>query len=324
MAYRCGNRIIGAVALSFAALTCSAAPAVVIPNAPVLVQGARDLSARLTVPVTINGGGPYHFVVDTAAERTVISRELAGRLALGAGAGVTVISISGVSQADTAVVPLLQLTSSRNQLLDLQAPLMAETDLGAMGLLGIDSLRTKRVVMDFKAMQMSIEDSAAPTVTDSDEIVVTARRKLGQLILVDSTAGGTRVNVIIDTGSAVTIGNAALRAKLEKRAAMRLPVPISIISVTGERVTADYTAINHMRIGGVKIDDMPVAFADAELFHRLGLADKPALLLGMDVLQGFDRVSVDFANRKVRFLLPGEALQTPAPIIAVADRPIAG
>jgi predicted aspartyl protease len=300
------------------------AQAVVVPNAPVLVQGSRDLSARLTVPVTINGSGPYHFVVDTAAERTVISRELAGRLALGAGAGVTVISISGISQAETAIVPLLQLTSSRNQLLDLHAPLMAETDLGAMGLLGIDSLRTKRVVMNLKAMQMSIEDSAAPPVTDSDEIVVTARRKLGQLILVDSTAGGTKVNVIIDTGSAVTIGNAALRAKLEKRAAMRLPVPISIISVTGERVTADYTAINHIRIGGVKIDDMPVAFADAELFHRLGLADKPALLLGMDVLQGFDRVSVDFANRKVRFLLPGDALQTPAPIIAVADRPIAG
>jgi hypothetical protein len=56
---------------------------------------------------------------------------------------------------------------------------------------------------------------------------------------------------------------------------------------------------------------MPVAITDSEVFRRLGLEDKPALLLGMDVLRSFERVSVDFANRKVRFRLPGEALRQP-------------
>ena len=32
---------------------------------------------RLTVPVSIDGKGPYRFLVDTGAERTVISEELA-------------------------------------------------------------------------------------------------------------------------------------------------------------------------------------------------------------------------------------------------------
>jgi predicted aspartyl protease len=292
------------------------------PEAPELVQGANDLSARLTVPVTINGAGPYNFVVDTAAERTVISRQLADRLALGAGKSVTVLSVSGYSQIDTAVVPLLQLTAGRNRLSGLEAPMMEEANLGASGLLGIDSLKSKRVVMDFKARRMTIVDSGSGG-HDSDEIVVTARSKFGQLILVDASANGMKVNVVIDTGSQVSIGNPALRAKLEKRGQLGVVTPISILSVTGGRTPADYTSIAHVRLGTITVDTMPVAFADAEIFHRLGLSQKPAILLGMDVLRGFDRVSVDYANRSVRFILPGDAGGT-TPRMASADRRSAG
>jgi hypothetical protein len=35
--------------------------------------------------------------------------------------------------------------------------------------------------------------------------------------------------------------------------------------------------------------------------------DRPALLLGMDALMLFDRVSVDFAKREVRMLRPGRS-----------------
>ena len=38
----------------------------------------------MTVPVTITAG-PYGFIVDTGAQRTVMSRELAGTLGLAAG-----------------------------------------------------------------------------------------------------------------------------------------------------------------------------------------------------------------------------------------------
>lgn len=311
--------LVAMAALVFALPATATAPE---PDAPELIQGTNDLSARLTVPVTINGGGPYDFVVDTAAERTVISRQLADRLALGAGRSVTVLSVSGYDQMNTAVVPLLQLTAGRNRLSGLEAPMMEEANLGASGLLGIDSLKSKRVVMDFKARRMTIVDSAS-TQHDNDEIVVTARSKFGQLILVDASANGMKVNVIIDTGSQVSIGNPALRASLEKRHQLGILTPISILSVTGGRTPADYTSIAHVRLGTVTVDTMPIAFADAQIFHRLGLSDKPAILLGMDVLRGFDRVSVDYANRTVRFILPGEAWGAP-PRIASTDRRSAG
>jgi predicted aspartyl protease len=289
-----------------------------------LVQGARDLSQRMTVPVTLDGTGPYQFVVDTAAERTVISRELAGRLALADGGSAQVVSITGLDTVDTALVPQLQLSASRNSLIDLRAPIMSELHLGASGLLGIDSLRTKRVILDFKAMRLTIVDAAIPVKRDSDEIVVTARRKLGQLIMVDAQANGQKISVIIDTGSQVTVGNPALRKQLERRHKLGTIVPLEIISVTGGKAMADYTTIAKAQIGGVDIIDLPVAFADAQIFHRLGLSEKPAMLLGMDVLRTFDRVSVDYANKSVRFLLPGDAFQNPPPMLASAPLPTPG
>ena len=280
------------------------------------VQGGRDLSARLTVPVTINGGGPYHFVVDTGAERTVISRELADRLTLAPAKPVTLLSIAGMDEVQTALVAELRLTSSRSHLSDLEAPILSQDHLGAVGMLGIDSLQTKRVIMDFRKMRMSISDASRAMPVASDEIVVTARRRLGQLILVDADADGQKISVIIDTGSAVSIGNPLLRAKLAKRHRLGPFVPITITSVTGGQTMADHSYIRHVRIGGVSINDMPIAFADVQIFHRLGLDSKPALLLGMDALHAFDRVSIDFANRNVRFLLNGDALTAPMPRMA--------
>lgn len=317
------NRRLGTLA-AFGLLACAVQSAIPEGGEGVQVQGGRDLSARLTVPVTINGVGPYHFVVDTGAERTVISRELATRLTLAPARPVTLLSIAGSDQVDTAMVAELRLTQRGNQLSDLEAPLLAEYHLGAVGMLGIDSLQTKRVVLDFKKMRMTISDAPRRSWAASDEIVVTARRRLGQLIMVDAEADGQKIAVIIDTGSAVSIGNPALRDRLARRGKLGPSVPISITSVTGGQTPADYSAVREIRIGGATLRNMPIAFADPQIFHRLGLDRKPALLLGMDALRMFDRVSIDFANRDVRFVLPGDALQAPLPQLAADSIPRRG
>ena len=78
-----------------------------------------------------------------------------------------------------------------------------------------------------------------------------------------------------------------------------------VYGVTGGRTQADWTEIKVIRLGGLTINNLPIAFADVHPFRKLDLMDKPAILLGMDALKLFDRVSVDFANREVRLLLPG-------------------
>lgn len=265
-------------------------------------ETARD--QRLTVSVHINDSGPYPFVVDTGAERTVISAELAARLGLPASAPVLMHSIGGISRVATVRIDRLGLSEASYS--EIQAPTLSGVNLGAAGILGIDTLDDRRVVLDFRKSRMTIVPgrSAAAQPGPDGEIVVRARNRFGRLIVTDAEANGQKVHVIIDTGSQLTLGNAALAAKLVRRDRSFGMGTVDILTVTGSIVPARSGLLRKVRIGGVTLGNMPVAITDAHIFRALDLEHRPALLLGMDVLANFDRVSIDFADRTVRFLTP--------------------
>jgi predicted aspartyl protease len=284
----------------------------------VVLDYLQDRGDRMTVPVSIDGRGPYRFVVDTGAERTVIARELARDLSLGAGLSARVHSMSEVSDIATAVIPELKVAGKTMR--GIEAPLLSRYHLGAEGMLGVDSLKFQRVSFDFDKQEMTIapskrrEERWAP-----GAIVVSGRSHYGHLVLVDASIEGQKVWVIVDTGSEVTVGNSALRRKLEGKGRLGPVRPINVMSVTGGQIVADQTLVRRIRLGGMEISDMPIAFADVHPFKKLKLTDRPAILLGMDALQLFERVSVDFANRRVRMLArPHSGLRAPS-LLAQAD-----
>ena len=263
----------------------------------------EDRTERMTVPVRIEGRGPYSFIVDTGSERTVISRELAAELGLDPGRTATVYSMTEVSRIGTVVIPELEV--GRRTVSDIHAPALDRHDLGAEGLLGLDSLQSQRVLLDFVRGEMTVapsrrEEGRWPEGT----IVVNARSRYGHLMLVDASFDGERIYVIVDTGAQVTVANNALRRRLERRRRLGELHPVRIISVTGGTMNAEYGIARRITIGGAGIRNLPVAFADVSPFRQLDLLDRPAILLGMDALRLFDRVSFDFANRRVRLLLP--------------------
>jgi predicted aspartyl protease len=262
-----------------------------------------DRRSRMTVPISIGGSGPYQFLIDTGAERTVISTELARSLALPEGPGARLHSMSGVGDVRTVIIPELRL--SRQSMAGIQAPALKEVNIGASGMLGTDMLQSQRVTFDFRNERMTVTPSRTRGFKqDPDEIVVRARSRFGRLILVDARLDGEKLMVVLDTGSEVTIGNAALRRKLEGKRKLGVTNPVQLVSVTGGIIHADQTHVKRVRVGGVLIDNLPVAFAEVHPFRSLKLMDRPALLLGMDALRLFERVSVDFANREVRFTSP--------------------
>jgi predicted aspartyl protease len=261
-----------------------------------------DNTLRMTVPVSIGGQGPYRFIVDTGAERTVIAKELARDLDLDAGQTATVHSMTEVSRIATVVLPGLRVGSRTVN--GIHAPALSQSHLGAAGMLGVDSLRSQRVVFDFKRQELTVSPSSRRQERwPSGDIVVVGRRLFGHLVLIDAAVDGVKVWVIIDTGSQVTVGNSALRTVLERRGRLGPTGRIGLTSITGGTMEADYGVAQQVRIGEIDIRNLPVAFADVHPFRKLKLTDRPALLLGMDALTLFDRVSVDFANRRVRVLL---------------------
>ena len=266
----------------------------------------NDAYQRMTVPVSVEGRGPYSFIVDTGAERTVIARELAQVLELGDGVKARMHSMSEVSQVQTVIIRALRVGG--RSVRDIHAPALERRNIGAEGILGVDSLQSQRVSFDFARQEMSVMPSRKrDRQWPADTIVVSARNKFGYLVLVDASVDGQKVWVILDTGSETTIANGALRRKLERKRGFAETWPIEMTSVTGGKVTADQTFVKRMRLGGIDINNMPMAFSDVHPFRKLELMDRPAVLLGMDALKLFERVSVDFANREVRLLPVGRS-----------------
>ncbi|GAA0310236.1 retropepsin-like aspartic protease [Sphingomonas oligophenolica] len=258
---------------------------------------------RMTVPVTIGTAGPYQFIIDTGAERTVISRELATTLGLSQGRDVRLTAMTGTSNVGTVMIPSLTVSNIASQ--SIEAPALLSTNLGAPGMLGIDTLSGHAVSIDFDTNRMTVRQSkrrrhdSAPT---NGDIVVRAKSVYGQLIVTEAYYRNRRISIVIDTGAQVSMGNSALRERM--RHELKAPQQISLTSVTGQSMLADYTQVQRLEIGGVGFNNLPIAFADVAPFRKFGLTKVPALMLGMDALRLFRRVDVDFANREVRFSVP--------------------
>jgi len=270
-------------------------------NAAGSLAMSHDAASRLTVAVMIDGKGPFDFVIDTGSDRTVISRELASQLALPKGPDVLLHGSAGVEQTETAVIDRLSIGNRVVQAID--APVLAAANLGAAGMLGIDSLRDEHVVMDFKNKTLSATPSS-PEDFAPYTVIVRGRSRFGQLILVDAQVQGRKVYVIVDSGAQNTIGNPALQRLLAGKAAPAGEKTLAEeISVTGLRSSAELQNVAEMHIGALTIRNMRLAFADLHTFDRYGLSNKPAMLLGMDVLSLCDRVTVDFDRREASFTL---------------------
>lgn len=264
----------------------------------------NDAFERITVQVKIGGRGPYNFLVDTGADRTVISSHLARSLKLNATQPVQLFTVSGDQRVQT--VALGRIEFGQKSIENVNAAVLERSHLGADGILGIDSLRSERVTFDFPKKTMTIVPStdAEQRTRNRDTVVVTGKLKAGRLILTNASAYRRPISVVIDTGSDASIGNPALRRRLANSGLLRPIGPVSLLSVTGQTITGDLMMLDEFNVGGVVIHKMLIAFVDAPIFKTLKLNDRPSLLLGMDTIRAFDRVSIDFANRKFRVVLP--------------------
>ena len=264
-----------------------------------IVKASVDDAYRMTVPVHVNGEGPFPFVVDTGSNRSVISDLLALKLNLPMMNAMQVHAATGV--VSTGAVRVSNMNVGPRWLRDFDAPVFQAGSLGAVGILGIDAVADQMIMMDFRHNRMTIE-SGHGFEPDPGAVVVRGHTRYGQLVLLNCMVEDIEILVIIDTGGEVTIGNPALRQAVTRRRA-GIGTPGGVSSVTGESVPADLAFLPQVRFGRVLVDSMQIAYADMFAFRQFGLDRRPAMLLGMDTLRRFDRVSVDFLGREVKFIV---------------------
>ena len=269
------------------------------PLNPELVQALADRHDRMTVPVRIGAHGPFRFLIDTGSERTVVSRQVAQTIGLPPAGNGVVVGVAG-SQA-VQLVEVEEISLGKRTYYTLTAPLLEQQHIGAEGIVGLDSLQDQRVLIDFPKDTITIGDAASLGGTRGFEIVVSARRRSGQLIMTNALVDGVSTDIVIDTGSDASVGNLSLRNALTRRRKAEQTV---LYSVTGQQLSADLIMASTIAISGLQLNNTFLAFADSPAFHRLQLVKRPAMLLGMAQLRMFKRVAIDFSTRRILFDLP--------------------
>src|SRR5205823_3644318 len=138
---------------------------------------------------------------------------------------------------------------TRKEMKVTDAPLLTTENMGADGILGVDSLRSQRIMFDFEQQTMSIVPSATPDFKDEPgTIVIEANRRNGRLIVTEATANGHSVVVIIDTGSQISLGNPALRRALIGNNMLPPSGEIVLASVTGGQLTGHFVLLRTLEM----------------------------------------------------------------------------
>ena len=267
------------------------------------VAAATDASQHLTVQVQIDGKGPFRFVVDTGADRTVIADDVATALGLPHGRQVLVEGILRTVPADT--VQIGAMAFGPFTLANFAAPVLSRASLQADGYLGLDAVGRGRVTLDFKGGRLLVEEprpSFAANIVPPNEARVQVLGTQGHLRSVDCGVDGVAAAAFVDTGAEVSVGNSALfRALVDDHGALFEPGVVPLSGVTGGEIDGRVTRAGRVRLKGFEFTTAEIVIADIQIFDLWGLAERPALLIGMNYLRSFSSVSIDYGLKELRF-----------------------
>lgn len=256
---------------------------------------------QIVVQTSVNGKGPFAFIVDTGVTPSVIDRaaaEAAGVAidrsrsgeASGAGSGTMTVqrapiqelTLSGVSfrNLDALAADLSRLSSRLGQPLH--------------GILGDNFFDGRVVTIDYPAQRMTIGRSLPPLPPGAIEMPFSTANDDVIPIIQDFEINGQRIPVSLDTGSSLAVE--LYPAAVEKLGLAAVAEKAAAGSITGARGDAAVrkARIDALTIGGIPVKDVEVTFS-ARADHgtaRLGN-------IGNGLLKNFV-VTFDYTTRRVR------------------------
>jgi predicted aspartyl protease len=275
---------------------------VTAPEPRYVAPTLRDRIGRIWAPVYIDGKGPFRLVLDTGANRSVVTYSTAARLGKTAQAENSV-QLHGVT--GTARVPTIKVDSMEIGDLSLDSrkiPVVQDVFGGAEGALGTEGLADKRIFIDFRKDEISILRSKRQGPPPGFRRIPVKLRN-GRLLMFEMTLGGVRTLAMLDTGAQTTVGNNSLREALARRA--RQGQETQIVGVTLDVADGHAITAPPVDIGGIKISGMRITFGDLYIFEAWKLTKEPAILIGMDVIGVFDAVVIDYRLKELHLKARG-------------------
>lgn len=261
---------------------------------------AKDSAGRAVALIHINGQGPFRFIIDTGANRSVLSKALADRLGLAHSGEGVVHSIDGAEPAMLVNVDSLSfgpLRLSRGDTPVLDSPMLD----GEHGLLGADGMAGRLLHVDFTKRCVEIYESDAQ-LSLKGWLSAPARIRFGSMLLVPGEIMGVHVNVLIDTGSNISLGNRKFREVLRVVATRSIQVHNGHAFTFGRPIVfTEVVWTPSLRLGRTVVESVNAYIGDFHVFDVWGLKDEPTLIIGMDVLARSREMVVDYARGVVHF-----------------------
>jgi predicted aspartyl protease len=257
----------------------------------------RDQIGRIWAPVWINDKGPFRLLLDTGANHSGVTAQVAELLniPLDQSPPVLLRGVTGI-----ATVPTIRVDSFTVGDLTLSpAILLIVTDAmgGAEGVLATDEFKDKRIVIDFKHDQIDIRRSHNERAR-SGFVTISLEHSQAGLLMFHALVGGLRIQAIIDTGGQRTIGNLAMRDALIRHHVQGSPV--QIFDVTADSQTGETFPSPPIQLGSIEIIGARITYGDMHIFERWDLTKVPALLIGMDVLGLLETFIIDYHRRELQ------------------------
>lgn len=260
----------------------------------------EDSAGRTIARIHINGQGPFRFILDTGANRSVLSQALATRLGLAPTGEDVVHSILGADAAKMVSIESLKfgnlhLSSGETPVLD--GPMLD----GEHGLLGVDGLAGRLLHVDFTKHCVAIYESPAE-LSMQGWLNVPARMQFGTMLTVEGEIMGVKVHVLIDTGSDISLANGRFRDALRDVAAGRVEYHNGRAFTYGRPLLLEETVFTpSLRLGRTVVNGVNAYIGDFHIFDVWRLQDEPTLLIGMDVLARSQEMAIDYEQGVVYF-----------------------
>jgi predicted aspartyl protease len=260
----------------------------------------KDAAGRSVALIHINGQGPFRFVIDTGANRSVISSALAAQLGLASSGEGVVHSIDSEAPAtlvnvDSLSFGTLRLSQGDTPVLD--GPMLADQH----GLLGVDGMAGRLLHIDFIKHCVEVYESPSQMPMQG-WLSVPARMRFGTMLTVEGDIMGVKVNVLIDTGSEISLGNERFREALRRVSARKVEYHNGHAFTFGFPLVLEKSIwVPSLHLGRAVNSSVTAYIGNFHVFDVWGLQAEPTLLVGMDVLASAREMAIDYENGVVLF-----------------------
>jgi predicted aspartyl protease len=259
-----------------------------------------DQIGRIIVPVMVNDQGPFSFVLDTGANRTVLTPQLVATLGLRSADDDTVTMNGATGSAVVPTVRVERVAAGDVVIKEQQLPVAEALAEGIDGILGVDALESKRIMVDNKTGKIEIGNARHQRPIEG-AMRISAQLRFGRLMVVDAYVDRIHVKAVIDTGSQYTLGNDALQAALDVSTRSKLAsMPIDVVGETLARQRGLRQPVTTVRVGDVRAEHFNIVFGEFYIFRLWKLDKQPALVIGMDLIGRLDAFVIDYERREVQ------------------------